>query len=89
MTNLKKLRKVENLIKIISEPLAASIDFQLDHLTTLTLPAVVFIIGKFEHLSVIKLWLVLVTVASFLIGFIGKTSGYRHLKAHHEGDKLP
>lgn len=48
-----------------------------------------YFIGRSDLFIVLKVWLTAITVASFLIGFIGTTSGHHHPNVYHQGDELP
>lgn len=63
--------------------------FKLDHLLSFALPALMFLLGNSDIISVTKIWLITISVTSFLMGFIGTTSGHHHPKVYHEGDELP
>lgn len=62
--------------------------FRLDHLISFVLPALMYLMTGKNVCMALKLWLISITVCSFLIGFIGTTSGHHHPKVYHEGDEL-
>lgn len=62
--------------------------FRLDHLISFVLPGLMYLITGKNVCMALQLWLVSITVCSFLIGFIGTTSGHHHPKVYHEGDEL-
>lgn len=64
-------------------------EFKLDHLLTFVLPSTMYFVGRSDALVVLKLWLITITVTSFLVGLIGTTSGHHHPMVYHEGDELP
>lgn len=66
-----------------------SSDFQLNHLITFLPPFTMYLLGTRDVFLIIKLWLVLISVSSFLINFIGTTAGHHHPQVYHEGDEIP
>lgn len=63
--------------------------FFLDDLVTLILPTFMYVVGATSLWEVIKMWLFIVLVASFLFGLIGLNAAHHHPKAVHDGDQIP
>lgn len=63
--------------------------FRIDHFITFTLPISMYFLGNANFCLVLKIWVTTLASSSFLMGFIGTTSGHHHPKVYHEGDELP
>lgn len=63
--------------------------FYADDLVTLILPSFMYVVGATGLWEVVKMWLFIVTVASFMFGLIGLNAAHHHPKAVHDGDRMP
>jgi hypothetical protein len=65
-------------------------NFKCDHMLTFVLPLTMHFCSKSPTIvQTLELWLFVITITSFTIGFIGMTSGQHHPRIYHEGDELP
>lgn len=62
--------------------------FHWDDLIPLTLPVLMYYLGKPDIMLVLKLWFTIVGFSSFLFGFVGLNAGHHDPKNLHEGDEL-
>lgn len=85
----KKQTLNTNIFRIISYFTKTEHGFKVDHLLTFALPVTMYVVGQNDVLVVLKLWLIVLAVTSFLISFIGTTSGHHHPLVYHDGDELP
>uniref|UniRef100_A0A1Y1KP17 Cytochrome b5-related protein n=1 Tax=Photinus pyralis TaxID=7054 RepID=A0A1Y1KP17_PHOPY len=58
----------------------------LSDLIPFTLPLAMYLINTANPLAAVKMWLLIVTVASFIFGVIGFSAAHHHPDAFHEGD---
>ncbi|XP_070505347.1 cytochrome b5-related protein-like [Chironomus tepperi] len=65
------------------------VKFRWDHLLALTLPIAMFYFGQRDIWIVLKLWFVITSMCSFLVGVFGLNAGHHHPDVTHEGDELP
>lgn len=65
------------------------VTFRWDHLIPLALPITMFYFGQRDLLVVLKLWFVITSMSSFLVGVFGLNAGHHHPDVTHEGDELP
>lgn len=63
--------------------------FFLDDLVTFILPTFMYVVGATSLWEVVKMWLFIVLVASFMFGLIGLNAAHHHPKAVHDGDRVP
>lgn len=59
-----------------------------DDLLPLSLPALMFILGNSNIWIVLKVWFFIITLASFMYGFVSINAGHHHNKIFHDGDDL-
>lgn len=88
MKFVRTLSLIFQLFRIVSYFTSKS-TFQFNQLLTFTLPFLMFVVGQRDFLLTFKLWIVTLSVCSFMIAFIGTTTGHHHPKIYHEGDELP
>jgi fatty acid desaturase len=63
-------------------------EIRLDDYITLTVPLAMFLLTPAPIAVVFKLWLVILTVASYCFAFIASNAGHHHPSTVHDGDKL-
>ncbi|XP_058057078.1 cytochrome b5-related protein-like [Anopheles bellator] len=63
--------------------------FHLDDLVTFILPTFMYVVGTTSLWEVVKMWLFVVLVASFMFGLIGLNAAHHHPKTVHDGDRIP
>lgn len=62
--------------------------FRWDHLIPLSLPLAMFYFGQSDIILVLKHWVVIIGMCSFMTGVIGLNAGHHHPDVAHEGDQL-
>lgn len=62
--------------------------FERSDLVPLALPLVMIIFGNPNPFTVLKVWIQIILIKSFLFGLIGLNAGHHHPDILHEGDKI-
>lgn len=62
--------------------------FHVEHLIPFTLPLAMYLFGRSDLVVVLKTWMLIIFVGSFLFGLIGLNAGHHNLHNVHEGDTL-
>ena len=62
---------------------------RLDDLVAFLIPMAMYVFGKSELASVLRMWLFIIFMGSLIFGTIGVLAGHHHPENAHEGDELP
>lgn len=62
--------------------------FHKSDVIPLALPIAMLMCGNSSTFIVVKVWLEILVISSFMFGLIGLNAGHHHPEAVHEGDKL-
>lgn len=62
---------------------------RLDDLVPFLIPTAMYIFGKSEVSTVLRMWLFIIFVGSFFFAGIGLHAGHHNPQNIHEGDELP
>lgn len=80
---------LDQLVKrIVFSITSKKILFQSSDLIPLIVPLTMFVFGSSSLIVVLKVWLQIILVNSFLFGLIGLNAGHHHPDIVHEGDKI-
>lgn len=63
-------------------------EFKMDHLIPLALPLAMFYLGEPDLSIVLKFWMIIVCMCSFMVGVVGLNAGHHHPDVAHEGDQI-
>lgn len=62
--------------------------FSKSDLLPFMLPAMMYLFGSADILTVVKWWLFIVVITSIMFGFIGLNAGHHNTETIHEGDTI-
>lgn len=63
--------------------------FFADDLIAFILPTFMYLVDSSSLMNVLKLWIFIVLLSSFLFGLIGLNAAHHHPEIFHNGDKIP
>lgn len=88
MSNLIKYYSKFSRFRTVNSVIAQKNLFSVSDVIPLSLPLAMLLFGNGNIFIVLRIWLGILVISSFIFGLIGLNAGHHHPETVHEGDKL-